>query len=274
MFEDQLVSERSEELDEELQKKLKALIDDKRLNEIYDFITKYRPGIGIKTHRTIRGSYNAIFHLEYTDGAAIMRVALRGNNAFADEKVRVEVATLRYIEKMTSIPVPHVYHWGTAAENPLELGPFIIMDYIPHDRHLDAVLRNPTIDEKANTTDLDPNIPKDKLERMYRQVASIMLQLSSLEMPRIGSLQQHGDSFVVGGRPLTQEMNDLVVLGGIPPCVLPPENKTYSTSDEWYGALADMHFARTSNLCCSSPFSGCLGGVRTYFPDSSNLAPE
>jgi hypothetical protein len=62
-----------------------------------------------------------------------MRVALRGSNAFADEKVRVEVATLRYIEKMTSVPVPHVYHWGTAAENPLGLGAFIIMDYIPHD---------------------------------------------------------------------------------------------------------------------------------------------
>jgi aminoglycoside phosphotransferase (APT) family kinase protein len=241
MFEDQLVSDRSEELDEELQSRIHIFKEEKRLKEIYDFIIKYRPGIAIKTHRAIRGSYNAIFHLEYTDGAAAMRVALRGSNAFADEKVRVEVATLRYIEKMTSVPVPHVYHWGTAAENPLGLGAFIIMDYIPHDQDLHDVLRNPSGEDGG--TNLDPNIPKDKLERMYKQAAGIMLQLSSLEMPRIGSLQQHGDSFIVGGRPLTQEMNDLVVQGGIPPSVLPPENKTYSTSDEWYEALADMHVA-------------------------------
>jgi hypothetical protein len=115
------------------------------------------------------------------------------------------------------------------------------MNYTPHDGDLHDVLRNPTGED--GDTNLDPNIPKDKLERMYKQVAGIVLQLSSLEMPRIGSLQQHGDSFVVGSRPLTQEMNDLVVQGGIPPSVLPPENKTYSMSDEWYEALADMHVA-------------------------------
>jgi hypothetical protein len=106
MFQDQLVSDKSEELDEELQKKIYFFEEEKRLKEIYDFIIKYRPGIPIKPHRGIRGSYNAIFHLEYTDGAAILRVPLPGSNAFSDEKVGVEVATLRYIEKMTLVSVP------------------------------------------------------------------------------------------------------------------------------------------------------------------------
>jgi hypothetical protein len=60
------------------------------------------------------------------------------------------------------------------------------MNYTPHDRNLHDVLRNPTGED--GDTNLDPNIPKDKLERMYKQVAGIVLQLSSLEMPRIGSL--------------------------------------------------------------------------------------
>jgi hypothetical protein len=65
---------------------------------------------------------------------------------------------------------------------------------------------------------------------MYRQVASILLQPSKLEMPKIGCLRMPGDTFVVSSRPMTQEMNDLIVEGGMPPSILPPENTTYSTS--------------------------------------------
>ncbi|KAK3302830.1 kinase-like domain-containing protein [Chaetomium strumarium] len=183
------------------------------------FIHKYRPGIPQRFGRIVRGSYNAIFPLFFTDGtAAALRVALPGVNAFPDEKVRVEVATMRYIEKMTSIPVPHVYHWSTADENPLGLGAFIIMDYVHDERSLASVLKDPTAEEPEQY--LDPNIPTDKLERMYRQLASSILELSKLEMPKIGSLH----------RPLTVDMNELVKSGGIPP-------------SEWYEALADMHVA-------------------------------
>lgn len=37
---------------------------------------------------------------------------------FPDEKVRYEVATMRYVAANTTIPVPEIYHWGTAEENP------------------------------------------------------------------------------------------------------------------------------------------------------------
>ncbi|KAK4152851.1 hypothetical protein C8A00DRAFT_15888 [Chaetomidium leptoderma] len=242
MFQDPLVGDRAEELDEGLQKRLIEMKEQGRLLGIYEFITKYRPGTPVRPYPNRRGGYNGVFRIEYTDGAAVLRVALPGSVAFADEKVRVEVATMRYIEKMTSIPVPHIYHWGTAAENPLGLGAFIIMDYIPHAQSLCDVLQDPPL-EDAHRSYLDPNIPRDKLERLYGQVAKILLQLSKLEMPKIGSLQQHGDSFTVGSRPLTQDMNDLIVQGGIPPSVLPSEGTTYSTSDEWYAALADIHIA-------------------------------
>jgi hypothetical protein len=257
MFQDPLVLERTDKLENGLQETITAMRLDGRLIKVYEFIRKHRPGKPVRAHQTIRGGYNVLFHIEYTDGQAIMRVPLPGINAFGDEKVRNEVETLRYIEKMTSIPLPHVYHWGTAAENPLGLGPFIIMDYIAHDNNLEHFLRDPTI-EDPKKSELDPKMPRDKLKRLYQQAAGIVLQLSQLEMPKIGSLQQHGDDFVVGSRPLTQEMNDIIVQGGIPPSVLPPENKTYSTSAEWYAALADMHFAlltfRTSNACPFDPF--------------------
>ncbi|KAK3295806.1 uncharacterized protein B0H64DRAFT_155323 [Chaetomium fimeti] len=242
MFQDSLVMKQSDELEDGFREKLGAFFDEGRLLEIYEFIMKHRPGKPVRPGRRVRGSYNAVFPLEFRDGsAAALRVRIAGQTAFPDEAVRVEVATLRYIEKMTSIPVPHVYHWGTAAENPLGLGPFIIMDYIFHDKKLEDLLVDPTVPDGEG--DLDFTIPSDQLGRLYRQAAKIILQLSKLEMPRIGSLQQQGDSFVVGSRPLTQDMNDLIVQGGIPPSMLPPENATYSTSDEWYTALADVHFA-------------------------------
>ena len=39
----------------------------------------------------------------------------------------------------TTIPVPNVYHFGTAAEGLTGLGPSIIMDFIEHERMSDAL---------------------------------------------------------------------------------------------------------------------------------------
>ena len=38
-------------------------------------------------------------------------------------------------------------------------------------------------------------------------------------------------------------MNDLIVQGGIPPSIFPSENTTFTTSAEYYTALADLHMA-------------------------------
>ncbi|KAK4097032.1 hypothetical protein N658DRAFT_500906 [Parathielavia hyrcaniae] len=241
IWKDSLVDARTKERNDLLQSTLTRLREENRLMEIYGFIIHHRPGTAVRPYAGTMGGYNAIFRVEYTDGDAVLRTGLAGSVAFGDEKVRNEVATMRYIEKVTSIPVPHIYHWGTAAENPLGLGAFIIMDYIPHSQDLSDVLGDPTLGERRQF--LDPNVSEEKLERMYRQVAYIVLQLSKLEMPKIGSLRQTGDSFTVASRPLTQDMNDLVTKAGLPLSILPPENATYSTSDEWYAVLADLHVA-------------------------------
>lgn len=242
MYQDPIVMERTKCLEEGLQREIDVRTEERRLARVYEFIRKHRPGTPIGIRRTIRGSYNAVFGVDYTDGSAILRVVVPGNTAFPDEKVRNEVATMRYIEKMTSIPVPHIYHWGTAAENPLGLGAFIIMDYIPHEQSLCDLLRDPTLEDTSKGY-LDPDLSRGKLENVYRQLANILLQLSTLEAPKIGALREHRGSFVVGSRPLTQDMNDLIVQGGIPPSIFPPEDTTYSTSDEWYASLADFHVA-------------------------------
>lgn len=161
---------------------------------------------------------------------------------FPEEKVRYEAATMRYLAAHTTIPVPRVYHYGTAAENPTGLGPFIIMEHIDHDQTLSHALNDPSrgIGERHR---LDPDISEEKLEFLYRQMATIVLLLSTLTFPRIGSLVEDDNGVIsVEGRPLIQNMNSLVDHARVPPCVLP--STTYSTANEWYSALADMHLVQ------------------------------
>lgn len=137
---------------------------------------------------------------------------------------------MRYIAAKTTIPVPKVYHFGTAAENPTGLGPFIIMDYINHQRTMSDTLNNPNLGSDESHI-LDPNISKKKLEFLYRQMANIILQLSTLTFPRIGSFTQDKNGhFSVSGRPLIQNMNSLLEFAGVTPTLLP--SQPYSTSDD------------------------------------------
>lgn len=149
---------------------------------------------------------------------------------------------MQYVAANTTIPIPKIHHWGTAEENPLGLGPFIIMDHAEHTQTLSHALNDPALDP-TDSHSLDPNISDEKLRLLYRQMANIMVQLSTLSFSRIGSLVQGNDEqFSVSGRPVIQNMNSLVELTGCPASLLPTSG--FETSDEWYSAMADMHLAQ------------------------------
>ncbi|KAG4292626.1 phosphotransferase [Fusarium proliferatum] len=189
----------------------------------------------------MKGGYNVFYRLEYKDGtSAAVRIPSPATK-LPDEKVRYEVATMRYVAANTTIPVPNIYHWGTAEENPLGLGPFMIMEYIEHDKALSHALNDRTLGP-TDSHSLDPNISIEKLEFLYRQMANILLQLSTLSFRRSGSLVEdtEGD-IVVSGRPLMQNMNSILDLTGSPASLLPNKDQTFTTSTEWYLAMAEMN---------------------------------
>ena len=105
---------------------------------------------------------------------------------YADEKVAMEIEALLLIRENTSIPVPKIYAWGHADENPLGLGPFILMEY------MDGVpLRNVLGKEKTDDPEsrlLREDVSDTDLAFVYRQMAQIMLQLFKLDFSEIGSL--------------------------------------------------------------------------------------
>lgn len=148
---------------------------------------------------------------------------------------------MRYVAANTTIPVPKICHWGTAEENPLGLGPFMIMEYIEHDTTLSHALNDPILGS-TDSHSLDPNISMEKLEFLYRQMANILLQLSTLSFTRIGSLVEDAEGHIsVSGRPLMQNMNSILDLTGAPASLLPVKDQTFTTSTEWYLAMTKMN---------------------------------
>jgi aminoglycoside phosphotransferase (APT) family kinase protein len=172
-------------------------------------------------------------------GSAVIRFPKPGITMFPEEKIRNEVAMIRYIQDHTTIPVPFILHWGTKEESPLQLGPFIIMEYINHEMDMGAALNTPGRNAQERPH-LDPNIDPAKLEMLYRQVADILLQLSRLEFPAIGSLEQSGESsWEATYRPLSIHMNELVRLGTLPRSKLPKGN--FKSSLDYFESLSQLH---------------------------------
>ncbi|OAA44789.1 Protein kinase-like domain protein [Metarhizium rileyi] len=204
------------------------------------FIAKYRQGVPKEIGALKAGAFNALFRLKFLDGgSAVIRFAKPGRTMFPEEKIRNEVATMRYIQDHTAIPVPFILHWGTREESPLQIGPFIIMEYINHEMSMTAALNTPGLTSDIPPI-LDPNIDEAKLELLYRQVASILLQLSKLEHPLIGALEEKGEClWEVTKRPLSMPMNELVRTGTLPRAKLPAS--TFSTTAEYLESLAKLH---------------------------------
>ncbi|KAI0118226.1 phosphotransferase family protein [Nemania sp. FL0031] len=243
MLKDDLVWEQNDKESEAWESSLRGA---ELHHAIINFIKKHRPGEVVQLHRPIGGSYNVCYRLEYKDGSsAAMRIPRKVEVKFPEEKIRYEVATMRCVAEKTTIPVPKIYHFGSAAENPTGLGPFMIMEYIDHERTMFEALRTPSVDpvEPDEHYVLDPNISEQKLEFLYKQMANILLQLSTVTFPRIGSVVEDEEGrFSASGRPLIQNMEFLLQFTGMTPNLLP--SQSYSTPDEWYSVLADMHLAQ------------------------------
>lgn len=219
---------------------LRAILNEPTMRAIGEFMIRYREGNPTEMCDPKTGAFNIIFRMKYEDGGSIViRFPKPGCSMFPEEKIRNEVAAMRYIRSHTSIPVPRVLHWGTREESPLRLGPFIIMDYIDHHTDASKVLNTPGLSWQDRPR-LNPHISLDTLEMLYRQLADILLQLSKLEFPEIGSLAEvTAANWEVRHRPLSLHINELVRLGTLPRRKI--ANSTYATSPEYLEALAQLH---------------------------------
>ena len=160
------------------------------------------------------GSFNWSCKVRFEDGTQWMvRFAVPGRVMKGDEKVSHEVATMQFVKEQTNIPVPSIIAWGLSHENPLGLGPFIIMEFIEGEP-LNTILQQHQ--EAGEIRILRPDISDGELAVIYRQIANILLELSAHDFPRIGSLSNASDTDdCVRSRPLTLKMNEIESHGGV-----------------------------------------------------------
>jgi len=161
--------------------------------------------------KALYGSYNLCRIVVFDNGEKwIIRLPLLGrtSQAHRDEKVAGEVATLKLLRERTNIPVPEVKAWGLADENPLDLGPFIMQEFIEGE-DLGDILEDPADEHSSLISVL---VDDETVKAIYRQVAQFMLQIFKLDFEEIGSLP-------IGSpdrrRPLTLAAHEIIRLGGV-----------------------------------------------------------
>ena len=134
---------------------------------------------------------------------------------------------MRFLSRHTKIPVPIILgagRWGC--------GPYIVMTVL-EGTLLSKCLQDPMFDSPS----LNPNVSKFDIESAYRGMAHIILELSKPTFNCIGALVEESSGvWKVGARPLTQNMNELLRVGNLPPGVF--AEKTFVTTSEYFQELA------------------------------------
>lgn len=110
------------------------------------------------------GGFNTSFKMYFTNNfGAVIRFPLPGAVMFPQEKVRNEVSTMQFISEKTPIPVPYIFRSVETKESPSDLGPFIIMGYVPHKGSMGDLLETPGR-QAGQRPVLDPAIKPTRLE--------------------------------------------------------------------------------------------------------------
>lgn len=158
---------------------VRQIFDPNIARSVGDFLLRHHePDDPVRFAILGKGTFNIALWMSYKTGvAAIIRFPLPGATMFPEEKLRNEVAIMRYIHDRTTIPVPSILHWGPKKVSLLEMAPFIIMEYIEHDADMYDILNIPECPAQERGR-LRPNIQENTLQAPYGELASVLLQLS------------------------------------------------------------------------------------------------
>lgn len=151
--------------------------------------SKYRNGLLCVHGMLFFGSFYLCVRIVFEDEVAwIVRVPLPYRVLQRDRHTEREVAILQFLRARTSIPVPEVIAYGFGDNQHPDLGPFIISAFthgIP--------LTDWWKERGAKTTQLNPHIDEAIVRKIYRQVAGILIELTSLKFETIGTLSMTSD---------------------------------------------------------------------------------
>ncbi|THY76593.1 hypothetical protein D6C87_04364 [Aureobasidium pullulans] len=175
--------------------------------------SSYREGQRCRWELKKNGSFNSCHKVVFEDGTAwAVRFPIPGRVMHPDEKIRREVAVMRFVKEKTKILLPKVIAFGTAADNhDPSIGPFLITEWV------EGIPVTSLIEELPRPSwgpVLRHEIEDNLLRKIYRQMANILLELAEHDFDKIGALSMtEGDdalpSWSIDHRPMTMKMNDV-----------------------------------------------------------------
>jgi hypothetical protein len=181
-------------------------------------------------------------HLEGEDlsSEVIVRLPWPYTACFPGEKVIYETAAAEFLRLNTYIysRCQSALLWSGS-----QLWAFLILSWIEHRGDMMDALAVPDLDPSL-TPFLNSKLPESKFRSLWGKIAWCLLEVVKTTFSCMGSLVEVDRSFRIASRPLTQNMSSMTQLAHSPPSILPLENETYATADEWYGELANMHLAQ------------------------------
>lgn len=202
--------------------------------------------------------YNRTYRVNFWNREDVLvRFPMEGRSVFKEKKFWGETASMQYIEKKTSIPVPKVL-----GEGKTEFGPYVILELI-EGKPLSEYLKVPEGSQSVSGPGVDvlnPYVDIATLRRAYRSMAVILLKLSEHHFSKIGNLSsdKSGD-FSVGRRPITLNGNKIVTLGNVQPGrlsdpmmlspVSPPSLGPFLDATTYLISLADHHILHLTTRC-------------------------
>lgn len=153
-----------------------------------------------------RGAYNIVCKVRFDGTGEAWAVRFpqgSKNHSIWDEKFEAEVATINAVRSQTDIPIPEIKAWGLARDNELGLGPFMMSAWVDGTKLNEILKPENTSQERM----VHENITDTTIERLWRQIARFMLQLSRINFDHIGSCT------AVRRRPLTIKSHHILESG-------------------------------------------------------------
>ena len=203
-------------VDEELE----AFVTTINQSELCSIASSLREGKLCTVGERLGGDFNILFHLHFEDGTTwLARFPLPKYPAI---RLKSEIATMKYVQQHSNIPVPEVYAYDSNPDNPVGV-PYILMSKLPG----------------SNLAPKWEDLNDIGKRKVLGQIADLMMELSSHRFPKIGSLlsseldEYHVDQLVTFYT-VDRGTYDLTFNHG-----------PYSMSSEFYLAMANVNLIAT-----------------------------
>ena len=208
-----------------------------QFDELQDVATSLRGGLSCQLGSHTEGGENAIFELIFSDDVTWMARIPFSYSCFQPEELTGSyAATLKFLKRHSSIPVPEVYGYQFQSDPSNKVNAsYLLIDRLPGHPL-------PVLEQESLTAEPDPK-ELALANKVHEQLTDIILQLASFKFDRIGSLREdsNGDFFVapfVDSTGTAFPKHRVVIYNG--KLDLSQRGPFHSTS-EWYRAIAQIN---------------------------------